>query len=167
MAVRRLLLFLIFPFCCGWIAVLVASLCPIWTVWYYNPMEGLGYRRTLWGVMWEVLQPVITSRNKPSVSSNSQCRTKRPDLGWVYLYWRNGNGWTGLHGSAFTQSPRRGSLSRSAAGPRPQAEGKAMHSPKASIIVIALLAGFFLGGLGVLWFVQPSQPEPVHAQGQL
>jgi len=40
----------------GLLTLLVASFFPIWTVWYWNPWEGLGVRASLWGVLWKVLR---------------------------------------------------------------------------------------------------------------
>ena len=42
----------------GQAAVLVASFLPIWTLWYFNPREGLGYGASLWSVLWHtVIEP--------------------------------------------------------------------------------------------------------------
>jgi hypothetical protein len=36
---------------------LVATFCPIWTLLYVNPREGLGVECSFWFVLWECLRP--------------------------------------------------------------------------------------------------------------
>src|SRR5713226_432348 len=36
--------------------ILGASVLPIWTVWHFNPMEAVGYHKTLWGAFAELWQ---------------------------------------------------------------------------------------------------------------
>jgi hypothetical protein len=40
----------------GMTPLLILSFFPIWTIWYDNPMEGVGYHRSLWFVAVEVVQ---------------------------------------------------------------------------------------------------------------
>jgi len=39
----------------GQLLFLVASWFPIWTLWYFNPREGLGFQETLWSVLWNTV----------------------------------------------------------------------------------------------------------------
>jgi hypothetical protein len=39
---------------CGFLLLFASTFLPIWTVWYLNPIEGVGYLRPLWVVVWEV-----------------------------------------------------------------------------------------------------------------
>ena len=32
----------------------VSSFLPVWTVWYFNPWEGVGDHHSLWQVVWEI-----------------------------------------------------------------------------------------------------------------
>jgi hypothetical protein len=40
----------------GMTPLVILSFFPIWTVWHYNPMEGVGRHRSLWFVAVEILQ---------------------------------------------------------------------------------------------------------------
>src|SRR5262245_65544350 len=40
---------------CGFLVVFASTFLPIWTVWHLNPIEGVGYLRPLWVVLWEVI----------------------------------------------------------------------------------------------------------------
>jgi hypothetical protein len=35
----------------AWLALLIASVLPVWTVWYFNEWEGLAVRGTLWSAL--------------------------------------------------------------------------------------------------------------------
>lgn len=47
----------------GSVTLLVASLLPIWTLWYENPWEGVGYPVTLWTLVWELWKNALTAPN--------------------------------------------------------------------------------------------------------
>ena len=36
----------------GQTAILIASVFPIWTLWWFGPRAGLSERTTLWSVLW-------------------------------------------------------------------------------------------------------------------
>jgi hypothetical protein len=43
----------------GSAGLLIASFLPIWTLWYWNPLEGLGVKRSLWTVAWETVHSLL------------------------------------------------------------------------------------------------------------
>jgi hypothetical protein len=38
------------------LSLLASTFLPIWTVWYLNWFEGVGYHRSLWGVAADILR---------------------------------------------------------------------------------------------------------------
>jgi hypothetical protein len=40
----------------GFLAFLVASFLPLWVVWHVNPWCGVGYERSLWSVILDVIK---------------------------------------------------------------------------------------------------------------
>jgi hypothetical protein len=72
--VWSLLMALLIP---GLLALLIASFLPLWTVWYWNPHEGLGKHGSLWFVMSEVQRVAITP---PDATFPETCNADPHDL---------------------------------------------------------------------------------------
>src|SRR5258708_8035845 len=47
----------------GVVALFIVSFLPLWGIWYVNPWCGVGYERSLWSVIFDVIKSGLRAPN--------------------------------------------------------------------------------------------------------